>query len=369
MTFSDIRAAIDGRIRPLKGEIIPLLAAYGRVSAGSISSRRNMPPFDVSALDGYGVRGEGTRFELIGDLSPFVPVPARLKGGEAFFVPTGGRIPQGSRFVMREHVTEEGRRIRVETGADERRVVKKGDWLRRGSRVVDKGGLFTPSTMALAALAGIRKVPVYARPAVAVITTGSELKKGRMVNSNAFLLAGLIQRDGGQVLGLYTADDEEEEIRALVERLGAADLLVLTGGTSQGKKDLTRQAIRRSGGRILLDAPPVMPGRTMAFGRKGTTPFFILPGNPRAIRTLYEVFVKRGLLTMAGRMPAERSHRLPLPGDVKKPADMIAVVPVLLRHGQAAIAELHPSEPNGFIVLEQEPEHLSAGAMVRVLET
>ena len=235
--------------------------------------------------------------------------------------------------------------------------------------MVDKGGLFTPATMGLASLAGIREVRVYARPAVALITTGSELKKGRMVNSNAFLLAGLIQRDGGEVLGLYTADDVEEEICGLVESLGAADLLVLTGGTSQGKKDLTRQAIKRSRGRILLDAPPVIPGKSMAFGMKGATPFFILPGNPRAIRTLYEVFVRRGLFALAGRMPAEREHRLSLPGDVKKPTDMIAVIPVLLQYGQAVIAELRPAEPNGFIVLEQGPEHLSAGATVRVLET
>ncbi len=153
-----------------------------------------------------------------------------------------------------------------------------------------------------------------------------------------------------------------------MKSLRAADLLILTGGTSRGKKDLTRQAMMRSGGRVLLDAPPVVPGKSMTFGRKGITPFFILPGNPMATRTLYEVFVSKGLRAMAGRT-ARRSRTLRLPADIDKPGEMITLVPVRIKHRQTAIAEMYPAEPNGFIVLEQGPEHVSAGAMVRVLET
>lgn len=261
MTLPEMRAIIDECARPLKAESIPLVAAYNRVSARSLSSTRDMPPFDVSALDGYGVKGKGALFEIKAELSPFAPLPAAIKQGEAFFVPTGGRIPDGARFVMREHVTEDGRFIQAGAGKDERRIVKKGDWLPRGKHVVDKGGLFTPETMALAAMAGFQTVQVFRRPTVAVISTGSELKSGLMVDSNAFMLAGLIQRDGGEVLGLYRADDVADEISALAGSLRGANLLILTGGTAKGKKDLTKQALAAAGGHILFDGPPITPGR------------------------------------------------------------------------------------------------------------
>jgi molybdopterin molybdotransferase len=367
--FSDIKAIIDSSMRQVAAEAIPLLAAYGRVSARSLTSTRDMPPFDVSALDGYSVKGRGGLFRVKAELSPLAPIPDPLKEGEAFFLPTGGRFPNGSRFIMREHVIEEGGWVRVEDRPDERRVVQKGDWLSKGAHVVDKGDIFTPEVMARTALAGVQSVQVCARPVVAVVTTGSELKKGRMANSNAFLLAGLIQRDGGEVHGLYTADDVEEEIRDLVKGLRGVDLFILTGGTSRGKKDVTRQALIGTGGRILLDAPPVIPGRTMTFGRKAATPFFILPGNPRAIRTLYEVFVSSGLRVMAGRAREERSQTLPLPFEVRKSRGMIRLVPVLLESRQAAIKTMDTPEPNGFVVCEQGEELLPPGTMVRVIET
>ena len=145
-------------------------------------------------------------------------------------------------------------------------------------------------------------------------------------------------------------------------------LLILTGGTSQGKKDLTREAMRRCGARILLDAPPVIPGKTMAFGRKGSTPFFILPGNPKAIRTLYEVFVKRCLHIIAGREPLGKEQKVPLPEAFRKPGGVISLVPVLLGHREEAVARMYPAEPNGFIVLEGKQDLIPAGTLVKVLE-
>lgn len=270
---------------------------------------------------------------------------------------------------MREHVTEKGGlSIRVGTDADERRVVRKGEWLAKGTLVQEKGVPFTPGSMASAALAGALDVIVYARPGVAVITTGSELKEGRMIDSNAFLVSGLVQRDGGVLLGARTADDRTEAIVEAIEGFGGADLIVLTGGTARGKKDLTREAIRRAGGRILLDSPPVTPGKTMSFGKRGRSAFFILPGNPKAIRTLYEVFVRRSLLKLSGQAPARQEHELPLPEDVHKPAGMTSLVPVLIRKGPSAIGQTWPKEASGYLVLDQEEDVVKAGTMVRVIE-
>jgi molybdopterin-guanine dinucleotide biosynthesis adapter protein len=256
MTISDIWALIHRHTHPLDGEVVPLISTFGRVSVRSLSTDKEMPPFDLSALDGYALNGEGPSFVIEEVLEPFSPVSGRPEEGGAFFVPTGGRLPPATRFVAREHVREEGRTIVVKTKMDETRVVKKGDWLKRGTRLLDRGESITPSAMALLALAGIKTVTVHRRPTVAVITTGGELKQGRLIDSNRFLLTGLIHRDGGDLRGCYTADDTEEDILHILSAMGPVDLVILTGGTSKGKMDVTKPAIRRWGRDLLPGVSP-----------------------------------------------------------------------------------------------------------------
>ena len=367
MTLFDILDTIERQIPRGSEETIPLLDALGRVAARSLSASRHIPPFDISALDGYAVRGAGMDFRVRGSLEPLGETPLPLKEGEAVFVPTGGRFPRGSRFAAREHVSEKADSIRLETEVDERKVVRSGDWLKKGQRLIDRGDVVSPAAMGLLALGGHVALRVFKKPAVAFITTGSELKKGGVTDSNKFLLAGLVQRDGGSVTSLHTVDDDEERIgHAVVESAGAR-LFILTGGTSKGKKDLTKQAVRRLGFRFHLDSPPILPGKTMAFGRKGPQLFFILPGNPRAVQSLYELFVKRALLGMAGRPLQRTEYTLPLSTPVEKPAGITMVIPVLIGAHPEKIEEMYPSAPDGFVVLEEGMEKLAAGEEVRVL--
>ena len=367
MTLFDILDTIDRQIPRGSEETVPLLDALGRVAARSLSAPRHMPPFDISALDGYAVRGAGTDFRLRGSLEPHDETPLPFKEGEAVFVPTGGRFPRASRFAAREHVSERAGCIKVEAEADERKVVRSGDWLRKGQRLIGRGDVVSPAAMGLLALGGHGALRVLKKPAVALITTGSELKKGSITNSNKFLLAGLVQRDGGSITSLHTVDDDEEQIRHAVVESAGARLFILTGGTSKGKKDLTKQAIRRLRFRFHLDSPPILPGKTMAFGRKGPQLFFILPGNPRAVQSLYELFVKRALLGMAGRPVQRTEYTLPLSAPIKKPAGIAMVIPVRICARPAKIEEMYPSAPDGFVVLEEGVENLAAGEEVRVL--
>jgi molybdopterin molybdotransferase len=367
MSLFDLLQVIDRQVRPVETEEVPLIEAYGRVAAKALSSGRDMPPFDVSALDGYALKGPGPRFVVKGLLEPLCEAAYDLGEGEALFVPTGGPFPEGSRFVAREHVTELGEAVAAGTGRDERKSVRKGDWLRTGQRLIEKGRVVGPAAMALLALAGYETLQVYKRPSVAIVTTGSELKKGRIADSNRFLLAGLVQRDGGAVVGLATADDEEGQIEEDLMRASGARLLILTGGTSTGKKDLTKQVVKRLGYGFSLESPPIIPGKTMSFGRKGEACFFILPGNPKAVRSLYELFVRRALLRMAGLRSEEKEYRLPVPEEIEKAGDKVMIVPVLVTSRPAAIEQMYPEEPNGFVVLEEGVERVEAGETVRVL--
>lgn len=367
MTLSDLWAIVDRHTHPLKTEVVPLLSAFERVSARSLSADKEMPPFDVSALDGYALSGEGPSFQAEEALEPFRLPPDRIEKGKALFVPTGGRLPPGLRFVAREHVVETGHEIVVETESDDTKVVKAGDWLKRGTKLLSKGDSITPSAMALLALAGINAVAVYRKPTVAVITTGSELKQGRLIDSNRFLLAGLVQRDGGDPCELHVADDTEEDILQVLAAMGPVDLVILTGGTSKGRKDVTKSAIAQWGGTFYLDSPPILPGKTMAFARKGGTAFYVLPGNPRAVRSVYELFVKRGLYRLSGRQYRERSYMLPLPEGIEKPAGFVTATPVQVASEPFIIREMRAPEPNGFVLLEDDTPYLPPGKKVKVI--
>ena len=367
MTVFEMLDVIDGHVPHAPEETIPLIDALGRVGARSVSASRNMPSFDISALDGYAVRGAGTEFRVKGSLEPHGLTPLPLKEGEAVFVPTGGRFPRGSRFVAREHVNETADGISVAVAADERRIVRSGDWLKKGQRLIGRGDVVGPVAMGLLAQAGHLDLGVFRKPQVTIITTGSELKKGSITDSNKFLLAGLVQRDGGGMISLHTVDDDEEHIRLAVAGSTGPRLFIFTGGTSKGKKDLTKRVVRRLGFRFHLDSPPILPGKTMAFGRKGPQAFFILPGNPKAVQSLYELFVKRALLGMAGRPLQRTEYILPMAKPVEKPADKAMVIPVSIGARPERIEEMYPVAPDGFIVLEEGKEKVAAGEPVRVL--
>lgn len=367
MTLSEVWEQIDLHTKPVGTETIPLDSAFGRICARSVSAPSDMPPFDISALDGYAINGKGPSFSVEGILEPFQEPPGRIEEEKAFFIPTGGRLPLVGRFVTRESAREDGNTIEVETPGDERRVVKAGDWLKKGAEVIAGGVPIDPATMASLSLAGHKTVEVYRRPAVAVVTTGNELKQGRLVDSNRFLLTGLVQRDGGVLREFHVADDTDEEIFTVLSALGQIDLLILTGGTSQGRKDLTKEAVKRWGGIFYVESPAISPGKTMALGKRDRTTFCILPGNPKAVRTVYEVFVKRALFRLEARMHTLREWNLPSPERLKKLEGVTAITSALLETTVSGLRELHPHEPDAFVLMEGDAGDLREGEKVRVI--
>jgi molybdenum cofactor synthesis domain-containing protein len=368
MTLSEVWEQIDLHTSPGGVETIILDSAFGRISARSVFAHSNMPPFDVSALDGYAVVGQGSVFSVEGALEPFQEPPERVEEGKAFFIPTGGRLPSVCRFVTRERTREGNDTIEVETLGDERRIVKAGDWLKEGVEVIIEGAPVDATAMASLSLAGHKMVEVYRKPAVAVVTTGSELKRGRLIDSNRFLLAGLVQRDGGELREFHVADDTEDEILTVLSGLRQIDLLILTGGTSKGRKDLTKKVVKRWGGSFYVESPAVSPGKTMALGEKDRTTFCILPGNPKAVRTVYEVFVRRILSRMEGRRLTTKEQLLPLPRKLRKTKGIATITSALLEIAVSGLRELHPREPDAFVVVEENDcGDLPKGERVKVI--
>ena len=166
---------------------------------------------------------------------------------------------------------------------------------------------------------------------------------------------------------MAVAGDDEGEIEGALSLMAGADLLLVTGGTAKGKKDLTRSSFQASGATFLLEALPVVPGKTMAFGKLDQALFFILPGNPRALRTLYEVFIRPCVLKLAGRTSKISIGRASVAENIEKEAHRIRLIPVALSAaGDPHIKELYADEPDGFIILERGAKGGRAGEEVKI---
>jgi molybdopterin molybdotransferase len=363
----DIVRAIEKRVSSVGQEAIPCLKALGRIPARTVKAGRDLPPFDVSALDGFACKGGGKEFVVRASLGPGEKLALRVKPGEAVFVPTGAAIPTKTRFVPVEHVLEKGDRILVGPLNDLRKTWNKGYWIRKTDDVANKGESIRPRTMELLALAGLKEIAVFRKPKVSILSTGNELKKGIVVNSNQYLLTGLAERDGGEVVHLAVAADENQEIGEALSMMKGADLLLVTGGTAKGRKDVTHSSFQACKATFLLEDLPIVPGKTMTFGELDQTPFFILPGNPTALRTLYEIFIKPCLSKLAGRRCSMRFGKASLPEDIEKEADKILIIPVSLSGSRVpCVKELYVDEPDGFVILERGIKRAAAGEEVEV---
>jgi len=359
---------VEKKVWPVGVESIPVAEALARIPAKSLRAERYAPAFDISALDGFACKGTGGRFAVRGVLEPGERSAIRLRAGEALFVPTGAAIPPRTRFAPREYVSEEEDLIRVHWTGERKKVWQKGYWIRKGERVATRGEPITPRTMELLALAGHEEVEVFLKPAVAILSTGSELKKGVVPNSNRYLFMGLITRDGGEVMSALTASDDEEEILASLERLSSAHLIIATGGTAKGRKDMTLRAFEKAGARTILHDLPIMPGKTMTFGMKGRTPFFVLPGNPRALRALYEAFVRPCLMKLAGKQGTWRVGRALVSVPLHENPQMIQLIPAACSQGEPLRVErIQVDEPDCLLLVESGTQEIKSGQEVDVL--
>lgn len=292
--------AIDRSVKTLGIETKGVLDTFGRVAACAVKAPRDLPGRNISALDGFVVKGPGRTFIHAG-VQEMGKSPVTVKEGKAVFVPTGAPLPRNGRFVKREHVLEQdGGIIQTKSEGNERKEWERGSWLKKGTRIIEKGQTITASMMGDLSLAGIATLDVYRQASVAIMTTGDELRSGVVPDSNRYLLAGLIQADRGLVRHLPTAPDRLDEMTQTICTASCSDLLVITGGTAMGKKDITREALKGAGATFLIDRPRIDPGRTMAFGVLGEVPFFLLPGNPKSVATLYGLFVRPCLMRLQG---------------------------------------------------------------------
>lgn len=325
------------------GEIVPLCDALGRVLAGSVHAGIDVPPFDNSAVDGYAYRIPESRIPQNRDLDNRIPesneslrlpvrqripagvMPEKLQTGEAARIFTGARIPDGANSVaMQEDCIAGQDDVQLPAGKPVGNNIRpKGQDIRLGAEVLAAGTCLRAAHLGLLASVGIPVVNVKRRLQVAIVSTGDELvspgvalEGGQIYESNSYLLSGLLREYGCDVLTIGQVSDTPEATRAALLQASDADFILSTGGVSVGEEDHVKTVVAELG-RLDLWRLLIKPGKPLAFGQVGNTPFMGLPGNPTAVFVTFMILAVPVLRKLQGRVPA-----LPLVARVRAAFEM-----------------------------------------------
>jgi len=268
-------------------ETVPLASADGRALAESVAAGRNVPGYDRAAMDGYAVRAADTF-----DASDRSPSVLRLADGddvgpgEAAQVHTGSEVPPGADAVVMVEETETvGGDVEVfDAVAGGENVAPVGEDVEAGQELHEPGHRLRPSDLALLRSVGVGEVTVRDRPRVSVIPTGEELVEsdpgpGEVVETNGLMVSRYVERWGGDPSYRDVVTDDFEALRDAVESDLDHDVVVTTGGSSVGERDLIPDVLADLG-EVLVHGVAIKPGHPVALGRVGDTPVVALPGYP-----------------------------------------------------------------------------------------
>jgi molybdopterin molybdotransferase len=286
-------------------ETIDLSRACARVLAEPVVTDRDYPPFDRSTRDGFAVRSAdtaqpGATLRRIGEVKAGSAFAGAVEPGQCIQIMTGAPVPAGAdAVVMIEYTKANGDRVTLERAAERgQNIVPRGKEAPAGQGLLKPGIRLGFAEMALAGQVGHHRVSVYARPRVAILSTGDEVVDiaetpgpYQVRNSNSLAVATLVELAGGEAVVLGNAPDEKNELRRRIERGLNADALVLSGGVSMGKYDLVEGVLAELGAEFFFDAVAMRPGRPAVFGRCRGIPVFGLPGNPVSTMMTFELFV------------------------------------------------------------------------------
>lgn len=318
--LEEAQARVLALVSPLGVEEVALRRAAGRVLRAPVAAERDQPPFDASAMDGYAFRAGGESYAVVGEAAAGQRWPGRLGPGEALRIFTGAPVPEGADTVeMQENIRREGDRIHLTRAlAAGANIRARGSDFAAGQSLAAPRRL-RPAELGLIAAMNVARVSVTRRPAVAILSTGSELvapggapRPDQIVASNAFSLAALIEAEGAEARILPIAPDEEPALAAALDLAAEADLIVTIGGASVGDHDLMAQAAGRLGLDLALHKVAIRPGKPLLAGRRGAVPLIGLPGNPVSALVCAMLFVLpavRALLALPDPLPRPQPDR------------------------------------------------------------
>ena len=292
-----------------KTEEISLETCTDRVLAEAVISERNVPHYRRAAMDGYAVRASDTM-----GASPSNPVMLqlsdRVEEGNSTWVHTGALVPEGAdAVVMMEDTMTAGNLVEIRAQVyPGRNVGNIGEDIKRGEVVFEEGHLLRPCDIAVLASLGFGSVKVFKKPVVAVIPTGDELVSrqeerdvpppGMVLETNGLMSSLYVKKWGGIPRYLDIVPDNPDNIKRAIEANLDADMILLSGGTSVGKRDHASEVVAALG-ELLVHGIGVSPGKPSALGIISNIPVVCLPGYPVAGLVSLYFFVRPGIRKLA----------------------------------------------------------------------
>jgi molybdopterin molybdotransferase len=298
---------------------------------------------------------------------------------------TGAPLPTGAdRVVIWEHTEEREGTLRVVTRSAADNIRRQGEQVRAGERVLTAGTRISPAVLAALASVGCVSVPVAVRPRIGLIATGDELVPPAGTPTGAQIRETNNSQLGAQTRRMHCpardygiAEDTAEALeRALRQALTECDVILFSGGVSQGDFDFVPEVLRRNGVRLEFEQVAIKPGKPTVFGQTGTQYVFGLPGNPVSTFVVFEMLVKPFLYALMGHRYLPPSVRAPLAaGLTRRKADRLEFFPVTLgadgtvvRQEYAGAAHIHAYvQAHGMASLPPGVTSLPQGAPISVV--
>lgn len=357
MVFDEALQIIKNFAQPLGTERVDLFHSLNRTLAENVYSDVYMPPFNKSAMDGYACRKSDVSLPLqvIEDI-PAGTVPSLSIGeNQCARIMTGAMVPEGADWVIMKEDVEEltPDRVVCRKALSKSNICHRGEDVKSGELVLEKGIQILPSHIAVLAAVGHVQPLVHKLPAVAILSTGSELVEPELIpgaskirNSNSYQLMAQARQMGIVADYLGIVPDEKETLTGILSMaLENYDVTIISGGVSVGDFDFVPSILKLLKINIRLHGMDVRPGKHMLFGERDGHYVFGLPGNPVSSFVQFEILVKPFLKTLMGNRESEVVLYLPLEGDyLRKKGKELLFIPVAINsQGSILPLEYHGS--------------------------
>jgi molybdopterin molybdotransferase len=397
ISISEARHRLAAGVRPItRVDRVPLAEAGGRVAAADIASSIAVPPFARSAMDGYAVMAADTvgasktspaRLRIIERIFTGQTPERRVAAGSCAEISTGAPLPGGADAVVMVEETsggdpgDPGDNVAIfAPAAAGQNIGRLGADISPGDVVVRAGDWLNPSRIGAIAAIGRAEVDVYARPRVAVLSTGNEvvdpgapLGAGQIYDVNRFTLGAVVAAHGGIAEPHRPVQDTLEALVAALDACRGADVMIFSGGSSVGARDLVVDLVRGRG-EMIFHGVAVRPGKPTAFALVNGTPFFGMPGNPTScLSNAYILLVP--FLRATARLPvfAPRTRQASLGKRIVSAVGRHQFYTVRLQDGVALPAfkgsgEITSlSQADGYIEIPPDRSTVEAGTVVEVV--
>jgi molybdopterin molybdotransferase len=398
-SVDDHLARILEQIRPLPDFQQPLMETLGLAAAEDVTAPISLPSFDNSAMDGYAVSHADVvsatdetpvHLPVVGEIGAGQAHILALSPGTAAKIMTGAPVPAGADAVVPYEWTDRGvAHVAISRAPTLGQHIRPaGEDVAEGDLLIECGTVLGPRHLGLLASVGRASVKSRPRPRVVILSTGTELREpgnplghDSIYDGNSFLLAASARRAGAIAYRVGIVPDEPRAfLDALHDQLVRADVVVTSGGVSQGDFDVVKEALAPLG-TVWFGGVAMQPGKPQGFGVVGEdrTPIFTLPGNPVSAYISFEMFVLPALRKLMGMTPTSRpavparlTHPISSPparrqflrGELSHDGRGASVAPVG-GHGSHLVGDLASS--NALIVVPEATTSLPAGEMVQVL--